>query len=100
MIRRPPRSTLFPYTTLFRSRAAHQTFEGTIGVGASHARGMGHRVAGGWTEPQQGRVGQGLGGREAEWREIELAGHCVVAIDRKSTRLNPVTVKSRMPSSA
>src|SRR5436190_18353609 len=24
MIRRPPRSTLFPYTTLFRSRAADQ----------------------------------------------------------------------------
>src|SRR2546425_3966132 len=24
MIRRPPRSTLFPYTTLFRSREAHQ----------------------------------------------------------------------------
>src|SRR2546425_8904596 len=24
MIRRPPRSTLFPYTTLFRSRGAHQ----------------------------------------------------------------------------
>src|SRR5258708_26777127 len=23
MIRRPPRSTLFPYTTLFRSRASH-----------------------------------------------------------------------------
>src|SRR5258706_10428152 len=23
MIRRPPRSTLFPYTTLFRSRGAH-----------------------------------------------------------------------------
>src|SRR5256885_16351689 len=26
MIRRPPRSTLFPYTTLFRSRAALLTF--------------------------------------------------------------------------
>src|SRR2546422_7915916 len=25
MIRRPPRSTLFPYTTLFRSGVAHQT---------------------------------------------------------------------------
>src|SRR2546430_14391048 len=25
MIRRPPRSTLFPYTTLFRSRPAHLT---------------------------------------------------------------------------
>src|SRR3712207_7606383 len=24
MIRRPPRSTLFPYTTLFRSRALHR----------------------------------------------------------------------------
>src|SRR2546430_8816175 len=26
MIRRPPRSTLFPYTTLFRSRCARYTF--------------------------------------------------------------------------
>src|SRR2546422_8010792 len=26
MIRRPPRSTLFPYTTLFRSDAAERTF--------------------------------------------------------------------------
>src|SRR5256885_8721320 len=25
MIRRPPRSTLFPYTTLFRSASPHQT---------------------------------------------------------------------------
>src|SRR3989442_11435273 len=25
MIRRPPRSTLFPYTTLFRSAEAHET---------------------------------------------------------------------------
>src|SRR2546422_8438854 len=25
MIRRPPRSTLFPYTTLFRSKKAHDT---------------------------------------------------------------------------
>src|SRR3712207_7109927 len=32
MIRRPPRSTLFPYTTLFRSRGLERT------VGASHLR--------------------------------------------------------------
>src|SRR3712207_7450842 len=25
MIRRPPRSTLFPYTTLFRSKVSHET---------------------------------------------------------------------------
>src|SRR2546428_4073837 len=29
MIRRPPRSTLFPYTTLFRSRQSARTVEGT-----------------------------------------------------------------------
>src|SRR5256885_9880430 len=34
MIRRPPRSTLFPYTTLFRSRAARQQAE----VNAADAR--------------------------------------------------------------
>src|SRR5687768_18363109 len=36
MIRRPPRSTLFPYTTLFRSRAGQ--FDGSAG-------GIGFRVA-------------------------------------------------------
>src|SRR3712207_8496494 len=30
MIRRPPRSTLFPYTTLFRSKDALQKLGGTI----------------------------------------------------------------------
>src|SRR5438552_11206279 len=30
MIRRPPRSTLFPYTTLFRSRARVEDEEGVI----------------------------------------------------------------------
>src|SRR5438445_6426671 len=30
MIRRPPRSTLFPYTTLFRSRAGHVVDEAGI----------------------------------------------------------------------
>src|SRR3712207_8545806 len=45
MIRRPPRSTLFPYTTLFRSvhqveleqrRAAHAVDEGDDPVAAGH----------------------------------------------------------------
>src|SRR5690242_21253178 len=30
MIRRPPRSTLFPYTTLFRSRRNHPRLDGRI----------------------------------------------------------------------
>src|SRR3712207_8370431 len=32
MIRRPPRSTLFPYTTLFRSRGAFPTAGGAYGI--------------------------------------------------------------------
>src|SRR6266853_6574933 len=33
MIRRPPRSTLFPYTTLFRSHHGHERPAGTDGEG-------------------------------------------------------------------
>src|SRR2546430_7068555 len=32
MIRRPPRSTLFPYTTLFRSRGGHDDLSVPVGV--------------------------------------------------------------------
>src|SRR2546422_6690465 len=32
MIRRPPRSTLFPYTTLFRSHAPGESFQGATQV--------------------------------------------------------------------
>src|SRR5256885_3510775 len=38
MIRRPPRSTLFPYTTLFRSRAG---LEGDAAPAAAHGAGDG-----------------------------------------------------------
>src|SRR2546422_2613906 len=37
MIRRPPRSTLFPYTTLFRSLAS-----ATVGIAAASARDIAH----------------------------------------------------------
>src|SRR2546430_5813639 len=40
MIRRPPRSTLFPYTTLFRSpRAALRHLDGHLVVRAAHSAG-------------------------------------------------------------
>src|SRR2546430_11543763 len=35
MIRRPPRSTLFPYTTLFRSRKSPDRDRSALGVGAN-----------------------------------------------------------------
>src|SRR3712207_461135 len=37
MIRRPPRSTLFPYTTLFRSSSAHRRFQEWIAAGVFEA---------------------------------------------------------------
>src|SRR2546425_9593825 len=39
MIRRPPRSTLFPYTTLFRSAADKPDHLVPVGAQASHQRG-------------------------------------------------------------
>src|SRR2546430_9545341 len=57
MIRRPPRSTLFPYTTLFRSRA---TAEGT----PLAARGPGRAPAAG--RPGRGRRRRAVPGRSEE----------------------------------
>src|SRR2546427_2512023 len=72
MIRRPPRSTLFPYTTLFRSGRLD-------GVGAILDFGLDVQDFG---EPV--RAGHGLG--EAG-RELGQALERLVQ-DRKSTRLN------------
>src|SRR2546430_13410614 len=45
MIRRPPRSTLFPYTTLFRSRIARTSARGGAFTGASGTPAMLWRLA-------------------------------------------------------
>src|SRR3712207_7676010 len=67
MIRRPPRSTLFPYTTLFRSA-----------VGLNSASFNTARI-----------VGPGLAGLLIAWfgSGAEATGW-VILLDRKSTRLN------------
>src|SRR5687768_17742574 len=39
MIRRPPRSTLFPYTTLFRSRRHAERVKGRAGAGTDRGPG-------------------------------------------------------------
>src|SRR2546426_11390145 len=71
MIRRPPRSTLFPYTTLFRSRhkaAPEQDLcaglLGALGQGTDQLRALDHQV-----------------------RSLERDGRHA-SVDRKSTRLN------------
>src|SRR2546430_8405506 len=47
MIRRPPRSTLFPYTTLFRSPAVARACRPGPGHGAAHRR---HGTSRRWQE--------------------------------------------------
>src|SRR2546427_4768127 len=76
MIRRPPRSTLFPYTTLFRSR-------GKVGAGWRHAAAPG-RAAG-------ARPGLVHHGRDSLLRDLVRRTGPTRAeenLDRKSTRLN------------
>src|SRR2546422_3570326 len=69
MIRRPPRSTLFPYTTLFRSRPPDGSRSSVRGPGGRHV----------------GLAARGRGVSRA--RAGRLRGR-LVATDRKSTRLN------------
>src|SRR3712207_7794877 len=78
MIRRPPRSTLFPYTTLFRSDAIHDTSERPVVKGRS-SRGTEHREA-----PRcMPRLDRRTSGRAG------ASGYVgVVPVDRQSTRLN------------
>src|SRR3989442_4676347 len=45
MMRRPPRSTLFPYTTLFRSRRARVAADRRAAVTAPGGRGRGRALA-------------------------------------------------------
>src|SRR5947199_3628858 len=44
MIRRPPRSTLFPYTTLFRSKRSHQIRAGGLHDPDTDLRFVGYRT--------------------------------------------------------
>src|SRR3712207_7830937 len=46
MIRRPPRSTLFPYTTLFRSHADHPSLAFHLERGGPQVDGVGVPAAG------------------------------------------------------
>src|SRR2546430_12595956 len=75
MIRRPPRSTLFPYTTLFRSRQA-----------------VADRLSQGFAQIQSSVEAQLAGGRREQTDDLREARtemtNSLALTDRKSTRLN------------
>src|SRR3712207_7051119 len=81
MIRRPPRSTLFPYTTLFRSRGS------VLGLDErQHARGDPRELRGRVLTERRPCLASALRhpgtGRDLPGRSVVVRG------DRKSTRLN------------
>src|SRR3712207_8587693 len=84
MIRRPPRSTLFPYTTLFRSAAAEDREQLThVFVGGEAPIGLGGAGAG----------RRGGGAESLKARRLPFSAHGRQLVhrrdpDRKSTRLN------------
>src|SRR2546430_289032 len=80
MIRRPPRSTLFPYTTLFRSEAVD-----LVQAAGLVLRGHQEDVGPGLDQVRQAVV---VAEADADLLRIALRQHAEEVVDRKSTRLN------------
>src|SRR3712207_7880664 len=95
MIRRPPRSTLFPYTTLFRSRAARLQPDpdaGGVLRGQLQPEGSRHAAAG---PPQHGSLPAGAHrGHHADGRSEEHTSElqsrqylvCRLLLEKKKTQ--------------
>src|SRR3712207_7188675 len=97
MIRRPPRSTLFPYTTLFRSLAQHRGVDGV-----DHALG-GDRVLRLLARVVGVLLGERLDRRRARRPDVGAQLGELARAEQRSeehTSGTPVTPISRMPSSA
>src|SRR3712207_8350638 len=99
MIRRPPRSTLFPYTTLFRSFvcAARRRFGGARRDRPDDLSGASHGGLGG---PQRLRRRRAAGlpdahttGPRSEEHTSELQSHsdivCRLLLEKKKTSITP-----------
>src|SRR3712207_7447108 len=102
MIRRPPRSTLFPYTTLFRSDAVPVARVQAVGAAAGGGGGAGG-VAGGQAEVGAGDADEGVHGRgeraadvvvRSEEHTSELQSRqylvCRLLLEKNKTRPNHV----------
>src|SRR3712207_6847090 len=90
MIRRPPRSTLFPYTTLFRSARAPFQEIGLVGAGdRRHCLSAPQRMSAGALVSRNGR--RGLLEKRSEEHTSELQSRqylvCRLLLEKKTTSL-------------
>src|SRR2546430_4629857 len=94
MIRRPPRSTLFPYTTLFRSAHAGVT---TAGAGAERV----HRVSRELYELLDGEIVDSLARSEEHTSELQSQSNLVCRLllekKKKSTSTPPARTSGTSP---
>src|SRR5687768_17984188 len=82
MLRRPPRSTLFPYTTLFRSVDLDLAERGRAAAQVVQPLRLGQEF------PARVDEGQVVGPDALEGGQVVLEQRGAVLLDRKSTRLN------------
>src|SRR2546430_3838871 len=82
MIRRPPRSTLFPYTTLFRSEREQQQADGD---GERHDRRGGREAAGGGRQELSKGGDDGVGRSEEHTSELQSQSNlvCRLLLEKK-----------------
>src|SRR2546430_9594820 len=101
MIRRPPRSTLFPYTTLFRSNAVHRHLP-PLAIASGDGHGQAGERHGGIDEIRiafspQPRVhaSHGRADHRSEEHTSELQSQsnlvCRLLLEKKITYATPVT---------
>src|SRR5256884_8395776 len=91
MIRRPPRSTLFPYTTLFRSSSRGKNTAAKVGTGAGIGAIIGAIAGGGKGAAIGAAAGGGLGGgvqAATKGQQIKLPSETVLNFTLQA----PVTV--------
>src|SRR5258708_12635961 len=97
MIRRPPRSTLFPYTTLFRSQAA---LNEVLGVTQKLTSGY-HRDLQLIKPPLFRGIDSCLQRSEEHTSELQSPDHlvCRLLLEKKNTTTNAPTNHLRLPLS-
>src|SRR5256885_4562632 len=93
MIRRPPRSTLFPYTTLFRSRIAE--LPAWRGRGRCARAGPGRRAGAGPPRAQQ--LSRGHGRSEEHTSELQSPCNlvCRLLLEKKKNKEQTIAVMLR-----